>query len=328
MHWPAGAWDVHSIQKANPISKKRSKTSENVPRYTPYEIARSCHLTGYLKLGRGWITIRHHNAGSVSTRPFPYPCPTVIATLALACLLVPIADVSLAQAFDAGAGFLPEVAIRGRGWSQFANPGEMIEYGLGLLEVFRVDGRDRLPSDKPRRTAKAGGLRGAADPVRLWPDRDGGRLSDHASRLSDRVRDLRHWRPAAVQDGSRLGGGHHAADPRHAGRSLRRARSAGCRANHGRQRLGDRLCARAARRITRSRCGSRPRKRRRTASTCWASALPHAGSNRYPSRNPASSAPRSMSLAAPAGLGRDALLHEMERIATEERAGIDEWRVD
>ena len=70
------------------------------------------------------------------TRPFSFLRLSAIATLALACLLAPLADVSLAQAIDAGTGFLPEVKIRGRGWSQFANPDELIEYGLGLAEAF------------------------------------------------------------------------------------------------------------------------------------------------------------------------------------------------
>lgn len=43
---------------------------------------------------------------------------------------------ALAQGLDAAPGFLPEVAVRGRGWSQLFQMEELLEYGLGLIETF------------------------------------------------------------------------------------------------------------------------------------------------------------------------------------------------
>jgi hypothetical protein len=66
--------------------------------------------------------------------PSPRQALCVATLLAHAALMTPWA--ASAQGLDAAPGFLPNVAIRGQGWSQLANPAELIEYGLGLVETF------------------------------------------------------------------------------------------------------------------------------------------------------------------------------------------------
>jgi hypothetical protein len=63
--------------------------------------------------------------------PRLWPLSAAIAVVALLG-----AGPALAQALDAAPGFLPEVAVRGRGWSQVYDTGELTEYGLGLVETF------------------------------------------------------------------------------------------------------------------------------------------------------------------------------------------------
>ena len=59
---------------------------------------------------------------------------TPVLGLGAAALL--LAAPALAQGLDAAPGFLPEVAVRGRGWSGLFQTGELIEYALGLIELF------------------------------------------------------------------------------------------------------------------------------------------------------------------------------------------------
>ncbi len=47
-----------------------------------------------------------------------------------------LAGPGLAQTAGDATAMLPEIDIRGRGWSQISNPGEMAEFALGLLELI------------------------------------------------------------------------------------------------------------------------------------------------------------------------------------------------
>ena len=60
--------------------------------------------------------------------------PVLLASAGAAGLLW--AAPAAAQGLDQAPGFLPDVAIRGRGWSQVANPTELLEYAIGLVEVL------------------------------------------------------------------------------------------------------------------------------------------------------------------------------------------------
>jgi hypothetical protein len=57
----------------------------------------------------------------------------MLALIATAGLCLPWA--AAAQGLDAAPGFLPEVAVRGRGWSQLLQTDELIEYAVGLVEL-------------------------------------------------------------------------------------------------------------------------------------------------------------------------------------------------
>ena len=64
----------------------------------------------------------------------PRRAPGLAAVLGFVALLGPVA--ALAQGLDAAPGFLPEIAVRGRGWSQVFQTEELIEYAIGLVEAF------------------------------------------------------------------------------------------------------------------------------------------------------------------------------------------------
>ena len=108
-------------------------------------------------------------------RPSPRPsakCPTdhpasgrdgwgAIVILALGAVLGAMGP-GFAQSFDGGTGILPDVALRGQGWSQLGNLAEVLDFLLAVVEVtaltrlvslnpsIRNDRRTKADFDRPR----------------------------------------------------------------------------------------------------------------------------------------------------------------------------------